>query len=73
MSEMGKIACMHTSKIRRNIPLIEDDRYHDFVLDASAYQFRDGQWFVPDKPGWGLDPSPVYEQFARIGDETVIN
>jgi len=32
MSEMGKIACLHASRIRQNIPLIEDDRYHDFPL-----------------------------------------
>lgn len=72
MSELGKIACLHASKIRQNIPLVEDDRYHDVALDASAYEFRDGQWIVPDKPGWGVDLSPDYELFARSGAEIVI-
>lgn len=72
MSEMGKIASLHASKICRNIPLIEDDRYHDHALDSSAYVFRDGRWIVPDKPGWGVDLSPEYERFGKAVSETVI-
>lgn len=72
MSEFGKIACLHASKIRRNIPLIEDDRYHDLALDTSAYEFREGQWVVPEKPGWGIDLSPNYDEFSRVGTEIVI-
>jgi L-alanine-DL-glutamate epimerase-like enolase superfamily enzyme len=72
MSELGKIACLHAAKIRRNIPLIEDDRYRDLALDTSAYTFRDGQWIVPEKPGWGIDVSPNYDLFARTGSEMVI-
>jgi len=73
MSELGKIACMHAAKIRGNIPLIEDDRYHDLALDTSAYEFRDGQWFIPEKPGWGVDLSPNYELFSRVGEEVIIS
>ena len=72
MSELGRIACLHAAKIRRNIPLIEDDRYHDLSLDTSAYTFRDGQWFVPETPGWGIELSPKYEEFSRMGEEVVI-
>jgi len=72
MSEMGKLACLHAAKLRRNIPVVEDDRYHNFALDSSAYGFRDGQWLVPDKPGWGVELSPDYEFFARAGEEIVI-
>jgi L-rhamnonate dehydratase len=72
MSELGRIACLHASKIRGNIPLIEDDRYHDLALDTSAFEFHDGQWFVPDKPGWGVDVSPNYDVFSRGGAEIVI-
>lgn len=72
MSELGRVACLHASKIRQNIPLVEDDRYHDLALDASGYEFRDGQWFVPDKPGWGLDLSPNYDVFSRNNREIVI-
>ncbi len=56
----------------RNIPLIEDDRYHDLALDTSAYEFRDGQWFIPEKPGWGVELSPDYEEFSRMAKEIVI-
>lgn len=72
MSELGKVACLHASKIRQNIPIVEDDRYHNLALDASGFEFRDGQWFVPDKPGWGVDLSPNYEIFSRSGAEIVI-
>jgi D-galactarolactone cycloisomerase len=72
MSEMGKLACLHAAKICRNIPIVEDDRYHDFALDTSAYAFRNGQWFVPNGPGWGVDLSPDYELFSKINQEIVI-
>jgi L-alanine-DL-glutamate epimerase-like enolase superfamily enzyme len=72
MSELGKLACLHAAKIKRNIPLVEDDRYHDFAFDSSAYAFRDGQWFVPEKPGWGIELSPEYDYFAKAGSEIVI-
>jgi L-rhamnonate dehydratase len=72
-SEMGKIACLHAVKIRKNIPVAEDDRYHNFVLDSSAYVFREGQWFIPDKPGWGVELLPEYDFFAQAGKEVVIS
>jgi L-rhamnonate dehydratase len=72
MSEMGKLACLHASKLRKNIPVVEDDRYHDFALDSSGYEFRDGQWFIPEKPGWGVELAPDYELFAKLGQEIVI-
>jgi L-alanine-DL-glutamate epimerase-like enolase superfamily enzyme len=70
---MGKIASLHASKICRNIPLIEDDRYHDHALDSSAYIFRDGRWVVPDRPGWGIELSPEYDYFSKSGQERVIS
>jgi L-rhamnonate dehydratase len=73
MSEMGKLACLHAAKLRKNIPVVEDDRYHDFVLDSSAYVFREGQWFIPEKPGWGVELLPEYDFFAKAGIEIVIS
>lgn len=73
MSEMGKLMSIHAAKIRKNIPLVEDDRFHNFALDASSYAFRDGQWFVSERPGWGVDLSPNYERFAKAGNEVVIS
>jgi L-alanine-DL-glutamate epimerase-like enolase superfamily enzyme len=58
--------------IRGNIPLVEDDRFHNFGIDTSAYAFRDGQWFVPQKPGWGVELSPAYDRHRRASGETVI-
>ena len=72
MSETGKLMSMHAAKIRKNIPFVEDDRFHEFSIDASSYGFRDGQWHVPEKPGWGIDLSPNYERFAQGGEEITI-
>jgi L-alanine-DL-glutamate epimerase-like enolase superfamily enzyme len=72
MSEMGKLACLHAAKICKNIPIVEDDRYHDFALDTSAYAFRNGQWLVPNSPGWGVELAPDYELFAKVNQEIVI-
>lgn len=72
MSEMGKLACLHASKLRTNIPVAEDDRYHDFALDSSAYEFRNGQWFIPERPGWGVELAPDYELFSKLSQEIVI-
>lgn len=73
MSEMGKLACLHASKLKKNIPVVEDDRYHNFALESSDYEFRDGQWFIPEKPGWGVELAPDYERFARLGQEITIS
>lgn len=70
--EIGRIMSMHMAKIRKNIPIIEDDRFHNFAIDSSAYLFKDGQWFVPERPGWGADISPNYEQLIRGTEEIVI-
>jgi D-galactarolactone cycloisomerase len=72
MSQMGKLMSIHAAKIRKNIPLIEDDRFHNFALDASSYQFREGQWTVSERPGWGIDLSGNYDLFAKIATETAI-
>ena len=72
MSQMGKHISMHAAKIRKNIPFVEDDRFHNFALDASSYQFQDGQWSVSEKPGWGIDLSGNYEVLQKAATETVI-
>jgi L-alanine-DL-glutamate epimerase-like enolase superfamily enzyme len=72
MSQLGKHISMHAAKIRKNIPFVEDDRFHNFALDASSYQFQDGQWSVSEKPGWGIDLSGNYELLQKAATETVI-
>lgn len=73
MSEMGKLMSIHASKIKKNIVFVEDDRYHNFAIDASSYAFRNGQWFVSERPGWGVDLSPHYVTFSRESGEMVID
>lgn len=71
-SEMGKIMSMHAAKVKPAVRFAEDDRWSNYALDTSAYVFRDGQWFVPDLPGWGVNLTELYERFADEGDERVI-
>lgn len=64
-------------KVNADLPvadaLIEDDRYHDYALDTSAYVFREGCWLVPEEPGWGVELSPEYKYFTKASEETVIS
>ncbi len=71
-SEMGKIMSLHAAKVRPSARFAEDDRWSNYALDTSAYAFRDGQWFVPERPGWGVRITELYEQFAEAEEERVI-
>ncbi len=70
-SQVGLIMSLHASKIHSKIPFVEDSRYQENIYDTSAYQFSEGQWFIPDLPGWGLRLNPDYKDFI-IGDEITI-
>ncbi len=52
---MGKIMSIHAAKVHPSITFAEDDRFRNFVLDASDYMFRGGRWYAPEKPGWGIN------------------
>lgn len=71
-SQMGLIMSLHAAKISENIIFVEDDRFHNHALNPQKYQFKGGQWFVPDEPGWGVKLVPDYKQFVVAGSETVI-
>lgn len=70
-NQMGTIMAAHASKIRQNIPTLEDSRYFEHVLNASSMQFRDGQYFLSDKPGWGVELVAEYKQYL-VGQEVSI-
>lgn len=71
-SQLGLIMSLHASKIQPNINFVEDSRYFEHALNTSGYLFKDGQWFIPDKPGWGIQLSPGYQQFLTE-EETIIS
>jgi len=71
-SQMGLIMSLHAAKISTNINFVEDDRFHNHALSLPKYQFKGGQWFVPDEPGWGVTLVPGYEQFVVEGSEIVV-
>lgn len=62
-SQLGLIMSLHASKIQSNINLVEDSRYNEHIFITTGYIFKNGQWFLPDKPGWGIELSPNYKQF----------
>src|SRR5690606_10246660 len=68
-SQLGLIMSLHASKIQSNINFVEDSRYLEHAFIASSYVCTNGQWFIPDKPGWGVELSPDYQQF--LSDETI--
>lgn len=62
-SQMGLIMSLHAAKIQSNIPFVEDSRYAEHAFIPSGYLFKQGQWFIPDKPGWGVELAPDFRQF----------
>lgn len=69
-SQMGLLMSSHIAKIQANIPFVEDSRYNEHVMLSPAYVFDQGQWFVPEEPGWGVYLAPGYEVF--IEEEAVV-
>lgn len=67
-SQLGLIMSLHASKIQSNITYVEDSRYFEHAFNTSGYLFKDGQWFIPDKPGWGVELAPDYKQYIT-GEE----
>jgi L-alanine-DL-glutamate epimerase-like enolase superfamily enzyme len=72
-SELGKCMSVHLARLRDNIRFVEDDRWSNYALDTSGYQFREGQWHTPEEPGWGVSLSDHYDRFAEIEEEQVIS
>jgi len=71
-NQLGLVISMHASKIRKNIPFVEDSRFFEHALSTTAYAFNEGQWFIPDKPGWGIELVTDYQRFI-VGEEHVIS
>ncbi|MEJ7738234.1 MAG: enolase C-terminal domain-like protein [Chitinophagaceae bacterium] len=61
-NQFGLIMSMHASKVQWNIPNVEDSRYFEHAFNSSGYLFKEGQWHIPAKPGWGVEFVPGYEQ-----------
>ena len=71
-SQFGLIMSLHASKIQRNIRYVEDSRYFEHAFITSGYSFKDGQWFIPNRPGWGIELSPERQKYVTQ-DVTVIS
>jgi D-galactarolactone cycloisomerase len=53
-SQIGGIMGLHLAKAVKGVPAAEDDRSTCDVLIADGYQFRNGQYTVPNDPGLGI-------------------
>jgi L-alanine-DL-glutamate epimerase-like enolase superfamily enzyme len=71
-NQLGLIMSMHASKIQKNIPFVEDSRFFEHAFITNGYTFHQGQWFIPDKPGWGIELSADYKQYM-VGKETILS
>lgn len=71
-SEFGRVMSLHMAKLRRNIPMIEDPRFQFYAIDSSSYAFREGKWFVPEKPGWGIALNPNYDRLRQGCQERIL-
>ncbi len=70
--EMGKLMNIHLCKAHPNVEWVEDDRYENFAIESGQYLLRDGKWYAPDEPGWGITLSDHYSRFKKMHEETVI-
>lgn len=70
-NQLGLLMSLHLSKIQKNIPFVEDSRFFEHAFNTSAYQFSQGQWFIPDRPGWGFELSEDYKKY-QVGEEIVL-
>jgi L-alanine-DL-glutamate epimerase-like enolase superfamily enzyme len=64
-NQLGLVMSLHSSRIQRNITFVEDSRYLEHAFNTSEYVFKEGQWIVPEKPGWGISLAPDYKQFIK--------
>lgn len=71
-AQVGILMALHMSKVFPNIPLAEDDRSTCDAIIADGYEFRDGFYTLPDKPGLAIRvDEKVYGQKYK-SRETVI-
>jgi L-alanine-DL-glutamate epimerase-like enolase superfamily enzyme len=70
-SQVGLIMSLHISRVQKNITYVEDSRYFEHAIIPRGFVFHDGQWFIPETPGWGIEWAPDYKQYIT-GKETVI-
>lgn len=53
-SQIGGFMGLHLSRAVKSVPAAEDDRSICDVVIADGYEFRDGYYTVPEKPGLSL-------------------
>jgi len=71
-SQVGVFMGLHFSRAVKAAPAAEDDRSTCDVVIADGYEFRDGYYSVPDKPGLGLTVDKKLYEMKCAKAETVI-
>jgi L-alanine-DL-glutamate epimerase-like enolase superfamily enzyme len=71
-SQIGCFMGLHLSKAVRAVSAAEDDRSTCDVVIAEGYEFRDGTYSVPDKPGLSLRiDEPLYKMKCRAHEVVI--
>ncbi len=70
-SHMGMIMSLHASKVLPNISMVEDDRFLNHAIMLPGFEFKEGQWFVGDQPGWGITLAPDYKKQFLIKERQI--
>jgi L-alanine-DL-glutamate epimerase-like enolase superfamily enzyme len=72
-SQIGGLMGLQLAKAVSNVTAAEDDRSTCDLIIAEGYEFRDGTYSVPEKPGMSIRvDEEVYKLKCKEG-ETVIN
>lgn len=71
-SQVGGLMGLHLAKAVSNVTAAEDDRSTCDLIIAEGYEFRDGTYSVPDKPGMSIRVDEEVYKLKCKESETVI-
>lgn len=72
-SQIGGLMGLHLSRAVKSVPAAEDDRSTCDVVIADGYEFRDGYYTVPEKPGLSLSVDRKLYEMKCSKAEVVIS
>jgi len=71
-AQTGTLMALHLAKAVKSVPFVEDDRSTVDVFAAEGYEFRDGMYTLPDKPGLSLRVDEAAYRLKCKASEVVV-
>ena len=71
-SQVGGLMGLHLAKAVANVTAAEDDRSTSDLIVSDGYEFRDGAYSLPEKPGLSIKVDEEVYRLKCKATETVI-